>query len=511
MRRIGLLFLLALCVGTAAAQDKSLRMGVSAADVGSLDPHRSAAGQDKAIFAQLFNALVRLPPGSADIARVEPDLAESWQASPDGLVWVFKLRRGVQFHHGYGEVTADDVVHSLTRAADPKRSSFAPDFSEIAAIEAVDAAVVKITLKRQMPSLLGLVADYHGGLIISAKADRELGEDFKLKPVGTGAFAFASYEPKTSATLVAHRGYFRGRAMIDTIVVRYMPSDQTRELALRTGELDAIFGRRDQRWVERMKEAPGVVVDVFGPGELLTLFVNTKRAPLTDLRVRRALLHAIDRDAIRRSVGPDITILARSVVPPGYVGELAEPWPYAFDPAKAQALLAEAGLAGGFTIKAVSSTNTALLPLMQQAQAHLRKLNVTLDLDVVDHATYHAKIREDLSALTAYGAARFPIADSYLTQFYHSRASVGRPTAVTNFAHCDAGDAEIDAARGEPDMGKQRALWESAQRKIADAACSIPLYELKMVWARSAKLDYGYVLEGALGLTPPITEKTRLN
>ena len=510
MRILVLLSLLALAAGPAGAQEKTLRMAVSAADVGSLDPHRSAAGQDKAIFAQVFNALVRLPPGSADLARIEPDLAERWERSADGLVWNFTLRRGVKFHRGYGELTADDVVHSLARAADPKRSNFASDYVDVKSVEAVDPATVRIALARPVPSLLGIVADFQGGLVVSAKADRELGDEFKVKPVGTGAFAVAGYEPKASTTLSAHEGYFRGRPAIDRIVVRYLPSDQTRELALVAGELDLISGRRDQRWVERVRAIPGLAVDVFASGELLMFYLNTKKPPLTDLRVRRAVMHAIDREEIRRFVGSDFTTLADAVVPPGVLGELAGPWPWAHDPAKARALLAQAGLAGGFGLKAVSSTNTAILPLMELAQAQLRKVGIALELDVVDHPTYHVKIREDLSAFTAYGAARFPVADSYLTQFHHSRAAVGKPTAVTNFSHCDVADAEIDAAHVETDGAKQIALWRDAQRKIADAACAIPLYELKMVWVRSAKLDYGYRLDGALGLAPPITERTTL-
>ena len=504
------LLMLALAVGAASAQEKTLRMAVSAADVGSLDPHRSVAGQDKAVFAQVFNALVRLPPGSADLARIEPDLAERWESSPDGLVWTFTLRRGVQFHHGYGELTADDVAHSLTRAADAKRSSFASDYAAVKAVEAVDAHTVRITLAQPVPSLLGLVVDVHGGLVVSAKADRELGEGFKLKPVGTGAFAVAGHEPKTSTTLAAHKGYFRRAPVIDRIVVRYLPSDQTRELALVAGELDLITGRRDQRWVERVRALPGMTVDVFESGELLAFYVNTRKPPLDDLRVRQALMHAIDRDEIRRYVGADVTTLANAVVPPGSLGELPGPWPYAYDPARARALLAEAGHPGGVTLRSVSSSNTALLPLMELAQAQLRKAGITLDIDVVDHPTYHVKIREDLSALTVYGAWRFPVADSYLTQFHHSRASVGRPTAVTNFSHCDVADAEIDAARADTDRARQIAAWHEAQRKLAAAACAIPLYTLKMVWVRSNRLDYGYRLDGALGLAPPITERTAL-
>jgi peptide/nickel transport system substrate-binding protein len=132
-------------------------------------------------------------------------------------------------------------------------------------------------------------------------------------------------------------------------------------------------------------------------------------------------------------------------------------------------------------------------------------------MDVVEHATYHARIRQDLSQMIFYGAARYPVADSYLTQFYHSRSAPGRPTMSLNFAHCDAADAEIDAARAEPDQARQLALWAEAQRKVLDAGCSVPLFDLRQVWVRRARLDLGYRLEGALNLGPAITHATRMD
>src|SRR5690606_23417608 len=101
-------------------------------------------------------------------------------------------------------------------------------------------------------------------------------------------------------------------------------------------------------------------------------------------------------------------------------------------------------------------------------------------------------------------------ADTYLTEFFHSRATVGTPTGVTNFSHCSVADAEIDAARIEPDATKQAALWKEAQRKIMDDVCAIPLFELRQVWAHSNRLDFGYELKGAMNLAPPITELTSI-
>lgn len=498
---------LALMLVVAPASAQVLRVGEIGQQAGTLDPHRATATMDKAPASWMFDGLVRFPPGSADPAALEPDLAERWQRSADGLGWTFTLRGDVQFHHGMGTLTAEDVAFSLRRAADPRSSAFAGDYRDLAAVEVIDPRTVRVVFRQPVPSALGLLANYHGGLIVSKRA-AETG-DLAQRPVGTGPFAFDAVEPG-GLRLVAHGRHFRGTPKLAGVHVRYVPSDQTRELAYTAGELDLFIGRREQRWVERMKEVPDTVVEVFGPGEFRTLLLNTKSAPLDDIRVRRALIHAIDIAAIVRFVGSDVAEPWPSPVPPGYLGATRDVPAYPHDLARARALLAEAGYPQGLTLKAVVSSVSTQLPIMEVVQAQLRRVGIALEMEVVEHATYHARIRQDLSQVTFYGAARFPVADSYLTQLYHSRSAPGQPTMALNFAHCSAADAEIDAARSEPDAAKQAALWATAQRKVVEAACSVPLFDLRQVWVRHKRVALGYTLRGALNLGPAITAETAL-
>ena len=129
----------------ALAAKTVLNVGMAAIDAGRLDPHLSATTPDKALFNWMFNGLVRMKQGTMnpDAALIEGDLAESWKSSPDGKQWTFNLRKGVQCHHGYGEFTADDVVYSLARSADPKRSAFSSDFKDFDKVEAVDKYTVQ--------------------------------------------------------------------------------------------------------------------------------------------------------------------------------------------------------------------------------------------------------------------------------------------------------------------------------------------------------------------------------
>lgn len=501
--------ILVACLPVAGSAQESLLRVAGDGDVSTLDAHRASATSDKTLVGWIYNGLVRFKPGSADPKDLEPDLAERWDTSADGKTWTFHLRQGVKFQGDWGTLSADDVVYSLQRSADPKRSTFSSDFSAVERVEKVDDLTVRITLKYADVNFLGRVSNYHGGNIVSRKAAEELGDKFGTKPVGTGPFAFVEQVTQQYVKLTAHPGYFRGKPKIDTIMVRVIPSDSARELAFTSGEIDLMYGKREQRWVDAARRRPGFNVEIFRPGEFRLLHINQSMPPLDDIRVRRAIAAAINVDDLVRYVGKDVGPKGCSVVPPGYLGEDCSVR-YSFDLAKAKALLAEAGHKDGITIKAIVSNISAQQPFMEIMQAQLAKAGIKLEMQVVDHPTYQSQTRKDLSALVFYGAARFPIADTYLSEFFHSRATVGTPTAATNFSHCAVADKEIEQARTAPDAEAQKALWKEAQRKIMDNVCAIPLFELRQVWARSDRLDFGYELKGALNLAPPITEATTL-
>ncbi len=219
----------------------------------------------------------------------------------------------------------------------------------------------------------------------------------------------------------------------------------------------------------------------------------------------------INREAMVQLLGGELLREAVSVVPNGSLGINPKPGLVGHDLAKAKELLSEAGYSDGVTVTSVQSTLPSLLRLMEAVQAQLREAGINLKIDAVDHPTFHANIRKDLSGVTLYQAARFPVADVYLTQFYYGKSIVGTPTAITNFSHCAVADQEIEAARSERDLEKQKALWKTAQEKIVKEVCGIPFSESLNMWAWKKSLDLGYELKGSLNLAPPITELTHFN
>ena len=497
-------------LATPGMAEKVLRIGTLGSDAISLDPHMSTKSQDKIIFPMIFNGLVRFKPGTADLNAIEPDLAESWEVSDDQLVWTFKLRRGVKFHGGYGEMTADDVIFSLAKAGEKSTSSAAKEYAAVQSVEAVDPYTVKITLSEKVPFFLGSVLNYHGGFIVSKKAYEELGDKAAMNPIGTGPFAFVKYQSKRYVELKANPDYFRGKPMIDKINYRYMPDEATRELAFDKNEVDLFYGRREARWVKSQSMKKNTVVDVFGLGELRNLHLNTSQKPLDDIRVRKAIAHAVSREGLVTFVGPEVCASANAIVPAGYLGhsDSATVYPHSID--KAKALLAEAGFADGLTLKAVITKVESLRLPMLVIQEQLRLAGITLDLQVVEHSAFHKLIRQNQSSLVLYGASRFPVADVYLTQFFLSDSIVGTPTGVTNFSHAKVADDDIRSAKTAVDLDNQIKLWAAAQDKVQKDVYAIPLFEQYLVWCRKANLDYGYKLENSLSNGPLITEKTNM-
>jgi peptide/nickel transport system substrate-binding protein len=501
---------IAFAAPAAAQQKNTLNVGIAAQDIGQLDPHFAVSTIDRIPAAWMFNGLVRFPPGSIDPSKLEPDLAERWESSPDGLTWTFHLRHGVQFHGGFGELTADDVIFSLKKAGDAKTSAFASELRPFQSIEAIDPYTVRIVLKDHVPSLLGILTNYAQGFIVSKKAVEQKGDAFKRDPIGTGPFAFASVTPNQSLELVANEQYFRGAPKIKKISYRFIPSNASRDLAFQNGELDVNYGIADQAWVNRAKALPHTVVDVFEPAEEGELNLNTTMKPLDDIRVRQAIAYAVNRPELVKWRGPDVSREGQSVVPRGYLGFTADNGLLPNNVDKAKALLKEAGYPDGLTIKIIMTQLPEMLTAAQVFQAQLKRAGINLDMQLVEHATFHQQIRQDLSPIVYYSAARFPIADVYLTQFFHSRSIVKTPTAVTNFSHCNVADADIDEARSTTDKAKQLALWADAQKKIIAQVCAVPLFETLLVFERHDNVDYGYKLEGSLSLGPQITEASQI-
>ena len=471
----------------------------------------------------VFNALIRYKPGDGTV--FEPDLATALpEPKMDGgkQSWTFTLRKGAMCQPTEGvpsyELTSDDVVYSFKKAADKTTSAYSGDYNGMT-FEAVDASTVKITLSSPISKNLFYprVANYSGGFVVCRKAVEKLGPDkIKTNPVGTGPFMFKSYTAKEKTTLVAFDNYFRGKPQLDGVEMLYMADQSSRELGLRGGQLNVINGAPDKAWVDTMAKVANVKVDVFGVGEVATMYFNLNAPPMDKLPVRQAVAYALNREEFLAFVGPVVGANVYSVVPAQLLaGGLtqqevtAKSLDYGTNIDKAKKLLADAGLPNGFTIKLSTSEMSGYKIMYESLQAQLAKVGIKVDLQVIDHTSYHSTIRNDANALVIYIAWR-PSADSYLTRFLHSDSIIIKgKNPDTNFVHYDKIDKLIEQARVELDADKQVALWKQAQIQTLEEMVAYPIQYQNQVYARASNVDYGHALKSVLALYPGIDEMTR--
>lgn len=490
----------------------------NAGDKATFDPHLASGTQDRTVVDMVFNGLLRFKPGDASV--IEPDLATAVPepvAEADGTQsWTFTLRTDAKCHASTKSesyvLTADDVVFSLQKAANADTSGVAGAYAGYTFAK-VDDVTVKVTVASPVgPAVfLPLFTNYAGGYIVCQKAYEALGADgFANEPVGTGPFKFSEYVPQTSVKLVANDDYFRGAPKLGGVEVRYIADNTARELGLQSGEIDVANGLPEAQFVERINQSGNLKADVFGVGEAVWLNLDVNNEYLKDAKVREAIILAISRENHVALSGSPVGQEVYSVVPTGIVsGSLSQEEAdaagvnYVQDIEKAKALLAEAGYADGFSLKLVTSEQTAYLSQYTVLQEELAQIGVKIELETVQHAVMHEQIRAGSNAITIYIAYR-PTADTYLTQFFTTTGG------VTNFSHFTLDDA-VNAARAETDADAQVAAWKQINIDILKAYAGFGIMYTNQVYVRQSSVDYGHELVTVPQLYPGYDETTTLN
>lgn len=332
-------------------EEKVLVVGLQA-EPATLDAHQLTDYNTSRTAMELYDQLVRFKDEST---ALEPNLAEKWDVSGDGLEYVFYLRDDVTFHDGT-PFNAEAVKFSLDRQIDPEHpyhdtGQFAYadfTFGMVDRVEVVEEYVVKIILKYAYAPFLSNMAMHAAG-IVSPTAVAKYGADFTNNPVGTGPFKFVSWTPGVEVVLVKNDDYFKGAPKLDKIIFRPIVEDQTRLAELEGGKLDLIVNVPPDD-LERLRSDGNLnIVEQAGMHIWWTAF-NVQREPFNDVRVRQAMNYAVNKEAIVNDILLGTGELANSPVPPVVWGHNPKAKNYEYNPDKAKQLLAEAGYPEGFEV-----------------------------------------------------------------------------------------------------------------------------------------------------------------
>jgi peptide/nickel transport system substrate-binding protein len=339
--------------GVALAQPGSqIVIGLQAEPV-TLDVAQLSDYNSSRAAMEMYEGLVRFKDGSTEI---EPGLAESWEVSDDGLVYTFHLRPGVTFHDGT-PVNAEAVRFSFERQIDPEHPYH--DTGEfpyaeftlgaIDTIEVVDDLTVRITLKETFAPFLANMA-MHAAAIVSPSAVMQYGRDFSEHPVGAGPYRFVSWQRGVEVILEANPDYWRGAPRVERLIFRPIVEDQARLAALEAGEIDLAVNLPPDD-LPRLREDPRFTFAEQPGMHTWYLVFNVTKEPFDDPRVRQAVAHAIDRDAIVQAILGGTGETAANFLPPVVWGYADDVQAYPYDPERARELLAEAGYPDGFSVE----------------------------------------------------------------------------------------------------------------------------------------------------------------
>ncbi len=439
------------------------------------------------ILYALHDALVKPMPGKS----MAGSLAESWSVSADGLVYEFVLRKGVKFHTG-DPVTADDVKFSFERY----RGIFNRAIKErVAGIETPDAGRVRFRLKQPWPDFLlhyGTPAT-GAGWVVPRKYLERVGEDgFKKAPVGAGPYRFVSFTPGVELVLEAFDGYWRKAPSVKRVVLKAVPDGSTRLAMLKRGDVDIAYGF-DGTLGDEIRRTPGLTLR---PAPFVSthwlLFADQfdPKSPWHDRRVRLAANHAVNHQAISQAETLGFSKISGSIIPSSFE-YYWQPPRYAHDPARARALLAEAGYPGGFDAGDFwcdAGTTSASEALVNELQA----VGIRTKLRPLERAGFLKAYQEKKLKGIIYGLSG--IAGNAATRIEAFVAGTG---VYAYGAYPDI-DGLYREQAGELDPRKREATLRRIQQLMHEKAMFLPIWQfvlLQGVGPRVAESGVGLIAD----------------
>src|SRR5215472_199642 len=436
------------------------------ANQGTLDPHFAATNQEMLIIRNVYNALLKYKPDSVELTG---DLATSWDVSPDGLTYTFKLRQDVDWQKGFGHFTANDVKASFDRVKNPEtKSPFAGSISMLKETQVVDDYTVKMILSEPYAAFPHLLTNYRAGPIVNMKAVQQFGKDYDWNPIGTGAYQFESGVPKQEAIIVASESYKGTPAAIKRVVTRTVPDVNAQVVGLENGQYDMLYLAPDDPVVVKRLEDKGFVRSLFSRNLPNQLLMNVTVKPFDDLRVRQAIAYSIDRQQYVDLVYPSIGKPWYSPVPEGYSYVATDLPRYDKDVNKAKSLLAEAGYPSGLdlTMNVYDVQKTASDVIAEQ----LKQAGIRVKEEVLDQPTFIAAVVQDKGInFAVHCCVRQPDPDIILSDMFSPK---GR--GAIYISHADL-ETDLAAARKELDTKKREQLYAELQKKIIQDVLQIPL------------------------------------
>jgi peptide/nickel transport system substrate-binding protein len=488
---ISLTVALSVVVGLGAAAQIAPKGQVVVAlttDVPTLDPHMHNVRVMLIVGWHLFDSLTARDPTTM---KLVPHLAESWRLVND-LTWEFTLRPGVKFHNGES-FNAATVKYNFERVRNPDQKS--PQRGNIAWLERVDIVdeqTVRLITKEPQPIAPEHLTNFQ--MIPAAYAQQVGDRGLAQKPVGTGPYTFVSWAKGQQVVLEANTDYWKGAPAVKTVVFQTIPEMAMQIAELLAGGVDIIRTIPPDQ-IPSIEASGSAYVSKTPILRVVYLSFDclgrdpTSQTALKDPRVRQAIAHAIDVDAIIYHVLGGLGVRTPTGVTPlhfGYDGIAAE---YAYDPTQAKTLLAEAGYVSGLqlTLHTYAGSIVSQRQVTDAIMGYLAQVGIRTDIrhfdDVSTFASHQQAGKLNDLVLGSWGSYSIADADMLLHPLFHRSEP---------FTYCTDAQLEalLDKGRSSLDQGLRKQSLLQAQRAIVDRAYWVPLYGQYEILGLSKRLNY---------------------
>ncbi len=464
----------------------------------TLDPHVSGQANAFRILLNILDGLVYVD----QEGKAHPVLAERWRISPNGKIYTFWLRKDVKFHDGT-PFNAQAVKFSFDRVVDPATASQSGSgaIGPYEKTEVVDDYTVRIYLKEPYAPFLNNLGP-SSLAPVSPEAVKRLGKDFGRAPVGTGPFKIKEWRAKDHVTLVRNPNYRwgpltnKGPAYLEEITIKFIPEDQVRAAVLETGEVQAIEDVPPQSVVTFKKDPARYSVYVVNfPGSPRQALINTQKPPTNELNVRRAILHAVNVEAMNKTLFFGVYPVGNGVMsaatPMAIKGQFRQMYP--FDPNRAKALLEEAGWrvgADGIREKSGQKLRVGIYiltdvpiyrPISEFIQANLKDVGFDAFINAQSRSPWYASIGKGEHNLAPMGL--WSADPDMLRTLYDSKGSAFSWSHYKNPELDKLVEDGIQASN--PNLRKQYYL--KAQELLMRDAVTLPIHEQVNLYAIRAQ------------------------
>ena len=471
------------CAGPAAAAGDTLVVVQEAEPVG-LDIMQSSIQTTMSVGYNIHDTLLK----PQEDATVKPGLAEKWEAVDD-LTWKFTLVAGATFHNGE-PINAEAVKFSFERiTSDALKSPHRGKLNSFKEVKVIDDRTFTISMNQPYAPGLYMLAQYL--FIVPPKYVQQVGDaEYNLKPVGCGAYKLDQWVKGQEIVLSAYDKYYGPKPAYKKLIFKGIPEEASRIAALLTGEADVISGVPVHQRQKILDSGKAYLTDQMGSMNYLGL--NTYEKPFSDVRVRQAVNHAINRPLINKALFNGKAILCAGPISPRTFGADLSLKPYAYDTQKAKQLLAEAGYPDGFETRL--AFGTYMPQIQEQAEAiaaDLAKVGIRVTLEPFERAVMWDRYKKKLHQMYIYFWDDAPEPDRYMYSLFHSKSR-------DYYYKSETVDQLLDKGRSTLDPAARAKVYNELDRFLYQDAPWVYLYVIPEVFAVSNAVEYKGLRDGYL-------------